>query len=59
MEFIQKLIGNFRDRFVNFNLGDQLLLFNQNPFLVKKNVITFLQESKQLGRCGIATNGDC
>ncbi|ROL42531.1 Protein FAM200B [Anabarilius grahami] len=39
VEFIQKLIGNFRDRFVNFSLGDQLILFIQNPFLVK-NVFT-------------------
>lgn len=47
VEFIQKLIGNFRERFVNFSLGDQLLLFIQNPFLIK-NVIAFSQEAKQV-----------
>lgn len=32
---------------MNFSLGDQLLLFIQNPFLIK-NVIAFSQEAKQV-----------
>ena len=33
VEFIQKLIGNFSDRFDEFSLEEQVLLFIQNPFL--------------------------
>lgn len=47
VEFIQKLIVNFRDRFETFSIGDHLFLFIRNLFLVK-NVITFSQEAKQL-----------
>ncbi|XP_063850962.1 general transcription factor II-I repeat domain-containing protein 2A-like [Scylla paramamosain] len=45
-EFIDKLIGNFKDRFGDFSLGSLLLLFIQNPFMVS-NVILFSHEAKQ------------
>ena len=45
VEFIQKLIGNFSDHFVDFSLEEQVLLFIHNPFLVK-NVTTFSEEAK-------------
>lgn len=45
VEFIQKLIVNFRDCFETFSVGD--LLFIRNLFLVK-NVVIFSQEAKQL-----------
>ncbi|XP_068241143.1 general transcription factor II-I repeat domain-containing protein 2A-like [Palaemon carinicauda] len=34
VQFIEKLINNFKVRFDDFVLGKQLLLFIQNPFLV-------------------------
>lgn len=45
-EFIDKLIGNFKDRFGDFSLGSLLLLFIQNPFMVS-NVTLFSHEAKQ------------
>lgn len=44
IEFIQKLIGNFSDGFGS--LGEQLVLFIQNPFLVR-NAVTFSEETTQ------------
>ena len=35
VEFINKLIGNFSKRFDSFSLGQQILLFIHNPFLIK------------------------
>uniref|UniRef100_A0A0P4WGZ3 Uncharacterized protein n=1 Tax=Scylla olivacea TaxID=85551 RepID=A0A0P4WGZ3_SCYOL len=46
-EFIDKLIGNFKDRFGDFSLGSLLLLFIQNPFMVS-NVTLFSHEAKQV-----------
>ena len=40
VEFIQKLIGNFGDRFDDFSLEEQVLLLIQSPFLVS-NFTTF------------------
>ncbi len=34
--FIDKLIGNFCQRFDSFNLGYQLLLLIENPFLIRE-----------------------
>ncbi|GAA6067138.1 SCAN domain-containing protein 3-like, partial [Tachysurus ichikawai] len=34
--FIDKLIGNFCQRFDCFNLGHQLLLLIENPFLIRE-----------------------
>lgn len=35
VDFINKLIGNFSKRFDSFSLGQQILLFIHNPFLIK------------------------
>ena len=34
VDFMDKLIGNFKKRFDSFSLGQQLLLLIQNPFLI-------------------------
>ncbi|CAL8394744.1 unnamed protein product [Boreogadus saida] len=34
VDFMDKLIGNFKRRFDSFSLGQQLLLLIQNPFLI-------------------------
>ena len=43
VEFIDKLIGNFRNRFDSFSLGQQLLLLIENQFLII-DVRGFLKE---------------
>lgn len=47
MEFLEKLIENFKSRFDDFKLGEQLQLFIINPFLVR-NVRPFSAEAQQL-----------
>ena len=44
MEFLEKLIANFKTRFDDFILGKQVLLFIDNPFLVR-NVREFSAEA--------------
>ena len=34
LDFIDKLIGNFRNRFDSFSLEQQILLLIENPFLI-------------------------
>ncbi|CAL8325997.1 unnamed protein product [Boreogadus saida] len=34
VDFMDKLIGNFKSRFDSFSLGQKLLLLIQNPFLI-------------------------
>ena len=36
VDFIDKLIGNFCQRFDSFKLGHQLLLLIENPFLIRE-----------------------
>ena len=36
VDLINKLIGNFSKRFDSFSLGQQLLLLNQNPVLIRE-----------------------
>jgi len=45
VQFIEKLINNFKVRFDDFVLGKQLLLFIQNPFLVT-DITEFSVEAK-------------
>ncbi|XP_047208167.1 solute carrier family 2 member 15a isoform X2 [Girardinichthys multiradiatus] len=47
VDFIDKLIINFRNRFDSFNFGPQLNLFIQNPFLIT-DVKRFSKEVAQL-----------
>ena len=44
--FIKKLIDNFAVRFGDFSLGQQLLLFIENPFLIT-NIVNFSAEAKE------------
>ncbi|KAL2081690.1 hypothetical protein ACEWY4_023543 [Coilia grayii] len=44
VEFLEKLIKNFETRFGDFPLGKQVLLFIENPFLVR-NVTEFSHEA--------------
>ncbi|KAG2464476.1 SCND3 protein, partial [Polypterus senegalus] len=46
VDFINKLIGNFSNRFNSFCLGEQLLLLIQNPFLIRE-VRGFSKEATQ------------
>ncbi|KAL6461064.1 hypothetical protein MHYP_G00310300 [Metynnis hypsauchen] len=46
VDFINKLIGNFSQRFDSFCLGQQLLLLIQNPFLIRE-IKGFSQEASQ------------
>lgn len=46
VEFINKLIRNFSNRFDSFSLGQQLLLLIQNPFLIRE-VRVFSKEATQ------------
>lgn len=46
VDFINKLIGNFSNRFNSFCLGQQLLLLIQNPFLIRE-VRGFSKEATQ------------
>lgn len=46
VEFINKLIENFRKRFDSFRLGQQVLLLIQNPFLIK-DIREFSKEVQQ------------
>nr|XP_061838269.1 protein FAM200A-like [Nerophis lumbriciformis] len=45
LEFLEKLIANFKTRFDGFILGKQVLLFIENPFLIR-NVSAFSAEAK-------------
>lgn len=45
VQFIENLINNFKVRFDDFVLGNQLLLFIQNPFLVT-DITEFSDEAK-------------
>nr|XP_033936614.1 general transcription factor II-I repeat domain-containing protein 2A-like [Pseudochaenichthys georgianus] len=45
--FLEKLIENFKIRFDDFRLGKQVLLFIENPFLVR-NVREFSAEAQQI-----------
>ena len=45
LQFIEKLICNFKLRFDDLHLGKQLLLFIQNPFLVT-DIVCFSNEAK-------------
>ena len=45
IQFIEKLIDNFKKSFDDFVLGEQLLLFTQNPFN-PTNIAEFLMEAK-------------
>ncbi|XP_072768354.1 general transcription factor II-I repeat domain-containing protein 2A-like [Nerophis lumbriciformis] len=47
LEFLEKLIANFKTRFDGFILGKQVLLFIENPFLIR-NVSAFSAEAKQV-----------
>ncbi|XP_072769549.1 general transcription factor II-I repeat domain-containing protein 2-like isoform X2 [Nerophis lumbriciformis] len=47
LEFLEKLIANFKTRFDGFILGKQVLLFIENPFLIR-NVSVFSAEAKQV-----------
>ena len=47
VEFLEKLIENFKTRFDGFILGKQVLLFIDNPFLVR-NVREFSAEAHQV-----------
>ncbi|XP_019748101.1 general transcription factor II-I repeat domain-containing protein 2-like [Hippocampus comes] len=47
VEFLEKLIANFKTRFDDFILGKQVLLFIDNPFLVR-NVREFSAEAHQV-----------
>ncbi|CAJ1057826.1 general transcription factor II-I repeat domain-containing protein 2-like [Xyrichtys novacula] len=46
VEFLERLIENFKTCFENFELGEQLQLFTDNPFLVK-NVRGFAEEAQK------------
>lgn len=53
--------GNFGDGFDDLSLGEQVLLFFLNPFLVKNGTV-FSHKAKlnlQVGRWAISTNGTC
>ncbi|KAK1893302.1 General transcription factor II-I repeat domain containing protein 2A [Dissostichus eleginoides] len=45
--FLEKLIENFKTRFDDFRLGKQVLLYIENPFLVR-NVREFSAEAQQI-----------
>ena len=45
VQVIEKLIDNFKERFDDFVLKEQLLLFIQNPFNLT-NIAIFLMEAK-------------
>lgn len=47
VQFVEKLIENFKTRFDDFILGKQVLLCIDNPFLVR-NVREFSSEAQQL-----------
>lgn len=47
VEFVEKLIENFKTRFDDFILGKQVLLCIHNPFLVRK-VREFASEAQQI-----------
>ena len=46
VQFIEKLIDNFKERFDDFILKEQLLLFIQNPFNLT-NIAEFSMEAKR------------
>lgn len=59
VDFIDTLIGNFRNRFDSFSLGQQLLLLIENPFLIT-DVRGFSKGGDtdlQVGTCWISTDG--
>ncbi|XP_061737442.1 general transcription factor II-I repeat domain-containing protein 2-like [Nerophis ophidion] len=47
LEFLEKLIANFKTRFDGFSLGKQVLLFTENLFLIR-NVSVLSAEAKQV-----------